>query len=64
MERIQPALGEPFDPNRHQAMFEVEGNEWPAGTIAQMVLPGDAYHKRLLRPAFVGVAKGGVARPG
>jgi molecular chaperone GrpE len=62
--RIQPALGEPFDPNRHQAMFEVEGNEWPAGTIAQMVLPGYAYHKRLLRPAFVGVAKGGVARPG
>jgi molecular chaperone GrpE len=45
-------------------MFEVEGNEWPAGTIAQMVLPGYAYHERLLRPAFVGVAKGGVARPG
>jgi molecular chaperone GrpE len=62
--RIQPALGEPFDPNRHQAMFEVEGSEWPAGTIAQIVLPGYAYHERLLRPAFVGVAKGGAARPG
>jgi molecular chaperone GrpE len=62
--RIQPALGEPFDPNRHQAMFEVEGSEWPAGAIAQIVLPGYAYHERLLRPAFVGVAKGGAARPG
>src|ERR1700737_933371 len=62
--RIQPALGEPFDPNLHQAMFEVEGSEWPAGAIAQIVLPGYAYHERLLRPAFVGVAKGGAARPG
>src|SRR3984893_1237197 len=62
--RIQPALGEPFDPNRHQAMFEVEGSEWPAGTIAQIVLPGYAYHERLLRPVFVDVAKGGAERPG
>ena len=62
--RIQPALGEPFDPNLHQAMFEVEGSEWPAGAIAQIVLPGYAYHERLLRPVFVGVAKGGAERPG
>jgi molecular chaperone GrpE len=55
--RIEPALGETFDPNQHQAMFEVEGSECEPGTIAQMVLPGYAYHERLIRPAFVGVAR-------
>ena len=55
--RIEPALGEPFDPNQHQAMFEVEGSECEPGTIAQVVLPGYAYHERLIRPAFVGVAR-------
>jgi molecular chaperone GrpE len=61
--RIQPALGEPFDPSRHQAMFEVEGTACEPGTIAQVVLPGYAYHERLLRPAFVGVAKQGSQPP-
>jgi molecular chaperone GrpE len=61
--RIQPALGEPFDPNRHQAMFEVEGSECEPGTIAQVVLPGYAYHERLLRPAFVGVTRQRSGRP-
>ena len=61
--RIQPALGEPFDPGRHQAMFEVEGSGCEPGTIAQVVLPGYAYHERLLRPAFVGVAKQGSRPP-
>ena len=55
--RIEPAPGEPFDPNQHQAMFEVDGSECEPGTIAQMVLPGYAYHERLIRPAFVGVAR-------
>ena len=54
--RIEPALGETFDPNQHQAMFEVDGSEWEPGTIAQIVLPGYAYYERLIRPAFVGVA--------
>jgi molecular chaperone GrpE len=54
--RIEPALGEPFDPNQHQAMFEVENSQYEPGTIAQTVLPGYAYHERLIRPAFVGVA--------
>ena len=61
--RIQPALGEPFDPSRHQAMFEVDGSGCEPGTIAQVVLPGYAYHERLLRPAFVGVAKQGSQPP-
>jgi molecular chaperone GrpE len=55
--RIEPALGEPFDPNQHQAMFEVEGSGGKPGKIAQVVLPGYAYRERLLRPAFVGVAR-------
>jgi molecular chaperone GrpE len=38
-------------------MFEVENSQCEPGTIAQMVLPGYAYHERLIRPAFVGVAK-------
>jgi molecular chaperone GrpE len=62
--RIEPALGETFDPNQHQAMFEVDGSEWEPGTIAQIVLPGYAYHERLIRPAFVGVARTPDERPG
>jgi molecular chaperone GrpE len=61
--RIEPALGEAFDPDRHQAMFEVEGSECEPGRIAQVVLPGYAYHERLLRPAFVGVAGRSPGRP-
>jgi molecular chaperone GrpE len=54
--RIAPEPGEPFDPNQHQAMFEVEDSQCEPGTVAQVVLPGYAYHERLIRPAFVGVA--------
>ncbi|CAO3429752.1 nucleotide exchange factor GrpE [Azospirillum endophyticum] len=59
--RIDPAPGEPFDPHRHQAMFEVEGSGLPAGTVAQVLQPGYAQHERLLRPALVGVAGNGTA---
>jgi molecular chaperone GrpE len=61
--RLQPALGEPFDPDQHQAMFEVEAGDREPGTIAQIVLPGYAYHERLLRPAFVAIAKADTDRP-
>ena len=61
--RLQPALGERFDPDRHQAMFEVEADDREPGTIAQIVLPGYAYHERLLRPAFVAIAKADTERP-
>src|SRR6266850_6315669 len=57
IQKIQPAPGEPFDPHRHQALFEVEGGDFPPGTVAEILLPGYAYHERLLRPALVGVAK-------
>jgi molecular chaperone GrpE len=53
--RIEP-LGEPFDPYRHQAMFEVTDAEHPTGTVVQVVQPGYLHHDRLLRPAMVGVA--------
>lgn len=63
IERIDPA-GEPFDPNFHEAMFEVPTSDLPNGTVAQVVQPGYRLHDRLLRPARVGVAKGGDAPGG
>jgi len=57
IQKIQPSPGERFDPHRHQALFEVEGSDCPPGTVAEILLPGYAYHERLLRPALVGVAK-------
>lgn len=60
--RIDP-LGEKFDPNLHQAMFEVPGSQYPSGTVAQVIQPGYAMGERLLRPALVGVAKGPAAPP-
>jgi molecular chaperone GrpE len=62
IQKIQPVPGEPFDPHRHQALFEVEGSDCPAGTVAEILLPGYAYHERLLRPALVGVAKSRAAQ--
>lgn len=64
--RIEPAAGDPFDPHRHHAMMEVADSPYPAGTVAQVLQPGYAYHERLLRPALVGVAAGdgGSARGG
>ena len=53
------ALGKPFDHNFHQAMFEVEDEKVPAGTIVEQLQKGYTIHGRLLRPAMVGVSKGG-----
>jgi molecular chaperone GrpE len=52
-------LGEKFDPNLHQAMFELPDPSRPAGTVAQVVQPGYMIGERILRPALVAVAKGG-----
>jgi molecular chaperone GrpE len=52
------ALGQPLDPNRHQAMVEIVSDEEP-GTIVQEMQPGYMIKDRLLRPALVGVAKKG-----
>ncbi len=50
---------EKFDPNRHQAMFEVTDATVPAGSVVQVVQPGYMIGERVLRPALVGVSKGG-----
>jgi molecular chaperone GrpE len=55
------AEGQKFDPHRHQAMFEVPDPSRPEGTVVQVVQTGYAIGDRVLRPAMVGVAKGGGA---
>jgi molecular chaperone GrpE len=60
--RLDPK-GERFDPNLHQAMFELEDKSQPAGTVAQVMQPGFTIGERVLRPALVGVAKGGPKLP-
>jgi molecular chaperone GrpE len=51
--------GEKFDPNVHQAMYEVPDPSVPAGSIVQVVQPGYMIGERVLRPALVGISKGG-----
>ncbi|WP_414903180.1 nucleotide exchange factor GrpE [Sphingomonas flavalba] len=51
------ALGEPLDPNRHQAMVEIPSADAEPGTIVQEMQAGYMIKDRLLRPALVGVAK-------
>jgi molecular chaperone GrpE len=55
--------GQKFDPNLHQAMYEVPDPNVPAGTVVQVMQPGYMIGDRMLRPALVGVAKGG-PKPG
>lgn len=56
--RIEPK-GEKFDPNLHQAMFEVPNPDVPSGMVAEVVQAGFTIGERVLRPALVGVSKGG-----
>lgn len=60
--RFDPA-GERFDPNKHQAMFEIPSPGVPDGTIMEVVQAGYLIAERILRPAMVGVAKGGAKMP-
>lgn len=53
-------MGEKFDPHFHQAMFEVPDSGRPQGTVVQVIQAGYAIGERVLRPAMVGVARGGV----
>jgi len=61
VKRIDP-LGQKFDPNRHQAMYEIEDLSVPAGSVIQVMQAGYMIGDRVLRPALVAVAKGG-AKP-
>jgi molecular chaperone GrpE len=56
-------LGERLDPHLHEAMYEVEDPSKPAGTVVQIIQSGYRLHDRLLRPARVGISKGG-PKPG
>ena len=58
LQKIEPA-GKPFDANLHEALFEFEDKTQPAGTVAQVLEQGFTLNGRLLRPAKVGITKGG-----
>jgi molecular chaperone GrpE len=51
--------GQKFDPNLHQAVVEIPDPSVPAGTVVQVMQSGYMIADRVLRPAMVGVAKGG-----
>lgn len=51
--------GQKFDPNFQQAMYEIPDESVPAGTVVQVVQAGYTIGERVLRPALVGVSKGG-----
>jgi molecular chaperone GrpE len=55
--KFEPQPGEKFDPNLHQAMYEVADPALPSGTVAQVVQAGYMIGERMLRPALVAVAK-------
>jgi molecular chaperone GrpE len=56
------AVGEKLDPNRHQAVVEIESAESEPGTVVHEMQPGYMIKDRLLRPAMVGVAKAPATR--
>ncbi|TNC07599.1 nucleotide exchange factor GrpE [Methylobacterium terricola] len=58
VKKVEPH-GQRFDPNLHQAMFEVPNPDVTSGTVVQVVQTGYVIGDRVLRPALVGVAKGG-----
>ncbi|MFC0218267.1 nucleotide exchange factor GrpE [Pseudochelatococcus lubricantis] len=55
--------GEKFDPHLHQAMFEIPDASVPNGTVVQVMQTGFKIGERVLRPALVGVSKGGAKAP-
>lgn len=60
--RLDP-IGEKFDPNRHEASFELADERHAPGAVASVLQPGYLHHDRLLRPALVGVNKSPGAPP-
>jgi molecular chaperone GrpE len=56
--KLEPK-GQKFDPNFHEALFELPDESVPSGTVAQVVEDGFAIGERVLRPAKVAVARGG-----
>jgi molecular chaperone GrpE len=62
VKKFDPSGGK-FDPNFHQAMYEVPDASVPAGTVVQVMQAGFMIGERVLRPALVGVSKGGAKAP-
>ncbi len=58
VKKLEP-LNQKFDPHYHQAIFEIPDPSVPAGTVLQVMQTGFSIGERVLRPAMVGVAKGG-----
>jgi molecular chaperone GrpE len=58
VKKLEPK-GQKFDPNFHQAIFEAPDETVPAGTVSQVVQSGWTIGDRVLRPAMVGVSRGG-----
>ena len=58
VKKLEPQ-GLKFDPNLHQAMLELPDESVPAGTVVQVMQPGYTIGERVLRPALVGISKGG-----
>jgi molecular chaperone GrpE len=52
-----PSVGEPFDPNHHQAVTYFDTNEHPENHVAEELQKGYLYHERVLRPSMVAVAR-------
>lgn len=63
IQKIEP-MGEKFDPQFHEALFEIPTNDAPHGTVMQVIETGYIIHDRLLRPAKVGIAKAAPAETG
>jgi molecular chaperone GrpE len=59
IEKVVPEVGEKFDPQKHQAMFEAPAPGAQAGSVIQVMQEGFTISGRLLRPAMVGVAAAG-----
>jgi molecular chaperone GrpE len=57
LERIR-AAGKAFDPNYHQAVERVESDEYPEGTVVEVLQDGFSFHGRVLRPSMVRVSAG------
>lgn len=58
VKKLEP-LNQKFDPNFHEALFEIPDDSVPTGTVRQVMEDGYAIGERVLRPAKVGVSRGG-----
>jgi len=56
VKKLEP-LGQKFDPNRHQAMYEIPDSSAAPGTVVQVIQAGYTIGERVLRPALVAIAK-------